>query len=251
MNESNRNEAAAEGHIFHRFDKELQHLIKLVSEMGTLATQQIRDAGKAVKKCDVERARQVMDREDRMDELDIEIEREIHRVLALRSPVARDLRILLTVNRMGSYLERIGDQARRVAKLCVELHSNSDRELNQRLFNGIPRMAKYVNAMVDMSIRAFENQDMELALEVVEMERDLSEQFDSAMRSLTTYVLEDPRFVGEAMKVVLGLRSLDRIGGHAKSICRQIIFMVKGVNVRHESLENLTAEVRSSRTSRP
>ena len=108
-------------------------------------------------------------------------------------------------------------------------------------------MAKYVNAMVGLSIQAFQEMDVELALEVIEMDKDLSEQFDAAVRSLSTYVLEDPRRVGEAVHVVLGLRSLDRIGGHAKSIGRQVIFMVKGINVRHQSIESLAAEIRADK----
>ncbi|KAA3627158.1 MAG: phosphate transport system regulatory protein PhoU, partial [Proteobacteria bacterium] len=199
------------------------------------------------KKADTERARLVLEREKQVDDLDNAIDDEIHRIIALRAPMARDLRILLSVNRIGSYLERIGDQASSIANLIIKLYQNADTVPDKRLLNGIPRMAKYVNAMVGMAVRAFQNMDMELALEVIEMDRDLNEQFDGAVRSLTTYVLEDPRRVGNAVEVVLGLRSLDRIGGHAKSIGRQVIFMVKGVNVRHQSVESLAAEVRSGR----
>lgn len=247
MNITDKAHATAEGHTFQRFDKELQSLIGLVDKMSELVQEQIRDAGKAIKKGDVERARRVLDREKQIDEYDNAVDEEIHRILALRAPMARDLRVLLTVNRMGSYLERIGDQARSIADLTVKLFQNNDTEPDKRLLNGIPRMAKYVNAMVGMSIRAFQNMDMELALEVIEMDRDLTEQFDAALRSLTTYVVEDPRRVGNAVQVVLGLRSLDRIGGHAKSISRQVIFMVKGVNVRHQSVESLAAEIRSQK----
>lgn len=239
--------STTEGHIFQRFDKELQSLIQLVDDMGGLVGDQIRDAGKAIKKADIDRARQVVDRDKQIDDLDNAVEEEIHRILALRAPMARDLRVLLTVNRIGSYLERIGDQARSIAELSLKLFQNTDTEPDKRLLNGIPRMAKYVNSMVGMSVRAFQDMDVELALEVIEMDRDLSEQFDAAIRSLTTFVLEDPRRVGNAVQVVLGLRSLDRIGGHANSICRQVIFMVKGVNVRHQSVESLAAEIRSGK----
>lgn len=246
MNSTDKAQAATEGHIFHRFDEELQALIALVGEMGDLVTEQIQEAGRAIRKGDIERARAILDREKKIDEFDCAIEDEIHRILALRQPMARDLRVLLTVNRLGSYLERIGDQARRVADLAIKLYKE-DAKPDERLLNGIPRMAKYVNAMVEMAIRAFQTMDEELALEVIEMDRDLSEQFDSAVRSLTTYVLEDPRRVGEAVHVVLGLRSLDRIGGHAKSIGRQIIFMVRGVSVRHQKVEDVAAEIRSGK----
>jgi len=240
-------EASAEGHIFHRFDDELQALIELVGQLGDLATAQISDAGKAIKKGDVERARQVLDREKEVDALDVAIDEEIHRVLAVRQPMAKDLRILLTVNRIGSYLERVGDQACEIAKLALALFQTDGGEPDKRLLSGIPRMAKYVHAMLGMSIRAFQNMDIQLALEVIEMNRDLNEQFDTSIRSLTTYVLEDPRRVGAAVQVVLGLRSLDRVGGHAMSVGCQVIFMVKGMNVRHQSPESLVAEIRAGK----
>lgn len=236
--------STTEGHIFHRYDEELQALVRLVVEMGELVGDQIRECGKAIKKGDIERARRILDREKKVDEYDDQIEDEIHRLLALRQPMARDLRVLLTVNRLGSYLERIGDQARDIARLTVKLYSD-EMAPDKRLLTGLPRMAKYVKAMLGMSIRAFETMDVELALEVIEMDRDLSEQFDSSVRSLSTFVLEDPRRVGDAVEVVLGLRSLDRMGGHAKSIGRQVIFMVKGINVRHQSAEDLAAELRA------
>ncbi len=246
MNSIDKAHAATEGHIVHRFDEEMHALIALVVEMGELVSEQIREVGKAIKKGDVERARLILDREKKIDEFDDAIEEEIHRILALRQPMARDLRVLLTVNRLGSYLERIGDQARGIADLAIRLFQD-DNKPDKRLINGIPRMAKYVNAMVEMAIQAFQNMDMELALEVIEMDRDLNDQFDASVRSLTTFVLEDPRRVGEAVHVVLGLRSLDRVGGHAKSIGRQVIFMVKGVSVRHQSVESVAAEIRSGK----
>ncbi len=248
MNTNEKAQEATEGHIYHRFDEELQALIAMVGKMGELASEQIRDAGKAIKKGDIDRARSILEREKQIDEYDRAIEEEIHRILALRQPMARDLRVLLTVNRLGSYVERVGDQARRVADLAIKLYRD-DAKPDERLLAGIPRMAKYVNAMVEMAIRSFQTMDVELALEVIEMDRDLNDQFDNAVRSLTTYVLEDPRRVGDAVHVVLGLRSLDRIGGHAKSIGRQVIFMVRGVSVRHQKVEDVAAEIRSSKDS--
>ena len=101
--------------------------------------------------------------------------------------------------------------------------------------------------MVAMSIRAFEEMDMELALEVLEMYDELNDQFDNSIRSVTTFVMTDARQVGQAVDVVLGLRSLDRVGGHAMSISKQIIFMVSGASVRHESQDVVAAEVRSAK----
>ena len=125
MNMKDTAKAATSGHIFHRYDNELQALIGLVGEMGELAKEQIRDAGKAIKKGDVDRARGVLERERRIDELDDAIDEEIHRLLALRAPMARDLRVLLTVNRLGSYLERIGDHARDMANLALREWQNT------------------------------------------------------------------------------------------------------------------------------
>ncbi len=236
--------SAIEGHIFHRYDDELQALIRLVVDMSKLVSEQIQECGKAIRKSDIERARRVLELDKEVDRHDDAIEDEIYRLLALRHPVARDLRVLMTVNRLGSYLERIGDQARGIAGRLVKLYSE-DEMPDKRLLSDLPRMATYVNAMLEMSIRAFETMDVELALEVINMDDELNEQFDASLRALTTYVVEDPRRVGNAVEVVLGLRSLDRMGGHAKSIGRQVIFMAKGINVRHQGARELAAEIRS------
>jgi len=236
-----------EGHIFHRFDDELSRLIALVSEMGELVTDQIRQVGKAIKKQDPERARQVIEREHRVDEIDLEIEQQIHRILAIRQPMARDLRIILSVNRMSSYLERCGDQSRLIADMCLRLNTGESVEPQRKLLAAIPRIAKFVNGMVGLSIKAFEDMDTELAIEVIEMQSDLNEQFDAGIRSMTTYVMEDARRIGLAVDVVLALRSLDRIGSYAESICRQTIFMATGINVRHKTTDKISAELEAAK----
>ena len=239
--------SATEGHIYSRYDRELNALVQQVSTMGKLVVKQVKEAGKAIKRGDVDRARKILENEERIDEMDGQAEQEIHRILALRQPMAKDLRAILTVNRMVSYLERIGDQTKNIAKLCIRLYEKSESPPDDKLVSGIPRMAKYVQTMVSMSIRAFEEMDMELALEVLEMYDELNDQFDNSIRSVTTFVMADARRVGQAVDVVLGLRSLDRIGGHAMSISKQIIFMVSGASVRHESQDVVVAEVRSAK----
>ena len=250
MNSPDQPETAVEGHIYKRYDKELESLVQLVVDMGTLVVKQVKESGKSIKKADPDRARKILENEQVVDEMDVKADQEIHRLLALRQPMARDLRIILAVNRLVSYLERIGDQSKSIASLCISLYgSDQSIKLDKKLVSGIPRMAKYVQSMVALSIRAFKDMDMELALEVIEMDRELNDQFDNAIRSVTTFIMQDARQIGQAVDVVLALRSLDRIGGHAKSISRQIIFMVKGTNVRHESNDVVAAEVRSAKSA--
>ena len=99
--------------------------------------------------------------------------------------------------------------------------------------------------MVHLSIQSFKNQDIELAIEVIEMNEELEAQFDSGIRSISTYVMQDPRKIGDAVEVIMGLRSLDRIGGHAKSISRQLIYMLKGINIKHETVDNFISTIRA------
>lgn len=233
------------GHTITRYNEELATLCNLVIDMGETVVRQIKDAGICIKTGDVEIAKNILQTELHIDKMDVSIEEKIIQVLALRQPVAKDLRVILSVNKIISFLERIGDQARVIAELSLKLYDNEHVSPDEKLIGGIPRMTRFVYTMVHLAIQSFKNQDIELAIEVIEMDAELEEQFDSAIRSISTYVMQDPRKIGNAVDVLMGLRSLDRIGGHAKSISRQLIFMVKGINIRHESFEDTISAVRS------
>ncbi len=232
-----------DGHIVKRYNDELEELNQMAIKMAGLVRRQIRDASRTLQDEDVDSAHIVVERDKAIDGLEVEIDDKILHLIAKRQPVAKDLREVLAVGKIVSDLERIGDQARRLARLTILFYDGDHSPPNYQLIADIPKLAKLVDSMVEKSILSFEKLSPELALEVVRMEGELDEEMKSALRRLSTFLLEDARSVGYVVDITLTLRALERIGGHAKYIARHSIFLVKGKDVRHESLEEVTAEV--------
>ncbi|MCG8427921.1 MAG: phosphate signaling complex protein PhoU [Chromatiales bacterium] len=233
-----------EGHTVQSYNSELEQLHQLVLDISELARRQIADAVQCLEDEDVEMAREVISRDQEVNELDVKADEEVIRIIAKRQPVARDLREVLTVNKVVSDLERVGDLARRVARLTLHFYGSNGNPPNSHLLSDIPKIAAYSDLMLEKAIIAFDELDLERALEVIKMEADLGEEFRSSLRRLSTYLMEDSRSVGHVTDVVLALRSLERIGGHAKNIAHLVVFLIKGKDVRHESIEAVSAEVK-------
>ncbi len=232
-----------EGHTVKAYNKELTHLHGLVLKISELARSQVRDAVQTLDDEDVEAAREVILRDRAINDLDIEADDEIVRIIAKRQPMAKDLREIITVGKIVSDLERIGDQARWVARLTIHFFEGNGVPPNHQILADIPKMGAYVDTMVEKATEAFDELDLEKALEVIELNVELEDEFRSALRRLSTFVMEDSRSVGIAADVVLGLRALERIGGHAKNMAGYVVFLIKGTDVRHESLEVVASEV--------
>jgi phosphate transport system protein len=188
-------------------------------------------------------AREVIRRDMEVNKLDLQADEEIIRVIARRQPMARDLREIMTAGKIVSDLERIGDQARRVARLTLQFYDNDRSPPNQHMLSDIYTMSRYVDEMIEKAIDSFDNRDLDRAGEVIEMGLDLVDQFRSAIRRLSTFIMEDSRSVGYAVDIVLALRALERVGGHSKNIARYMVYMIKGKDVRHETTERLLQEM--------
>lgn len=232
-----------DGHIVSSYNQELNHLHQLVIEIKELACRQVDEAMRSLQNRDVEVARQVMVDDRAIDELDVQADEEILHLIARRQPMARDLREIMTIAKIVGDLERIGDQARRLARLTIRFYDTDSSPPNRQLLDDLIRMADLVNTMVEDAVTAFDRHDLALALDVVRRDGVVGDEFSSAMRRLSTFIMEDSRSVGHMLDVVLGLRSVERIGGHAKNISRYVVFLVKGRDVRHESLEAVEAEI--------
>ncbi|MES9966966.1 MAG: phosphate signaling complex protein PhoU [Sedimenticola sp.] len=231
------------GHIVNRFNSELDHLHEMVLKLSALARVQMRDAVKTLDDEDPEAAQTVIERDNELNDLDIQADDEIIRLIAKRQPMAKDLRDIMTVGKIVSDLERIGDQARWVARMTIHFYDGDKLPPNGHLLDDIPRMAEMVGEMIEKAMTSFETLDLGQALEVIQMNLELENEFKSALRRLSTYLMEDSRSVGHVTEVVLGLRAIERAGGHAKNIAGYVVFLVKGTDVRHESLEQVAAEV--------
>jgi len=231
------------GHTVKRFDNEMRKLHDYVLDMGERVKKQILDAVKALDDEDPIAAREVIRRDRDINQLDVEIDEEIIRLIAKRQPMAKDLREILAIGKIVTDLERVGDQARKIARLVIQLYDHEGPPPNSQLLRDIPHMAAFCHEMVTNSLRAFDTLNLELAVETIKQDKELGEEFKAGLRRLSTYLMEDARSVGHVVEVVLGLRALERIGGHAKNIGGYVVFLITGRDVRHESLKAIMTEV--------
>jgi phosphate transport system protein len=237
------------GHIVKAYSAELEHLNKLVLDLGNLGQDQLRRAVETLKNEDPKAAGKVIDRDRKLNEIDIQADEEIIRLIAKRQPMAKDLRDILTVQKTISDLERVGDEARKIANLTIHFYGNGKTPPNNEILHDIYDMSDFVDEMLGLSLVAFTELDLDKALEVIEMDKKLYEDFRGSLRRLSTFIMEDSRNVGSVVDIVLALRALERIGGHAKNIGGFVIFLVTGKDVRHEDLQVITAEIEASRAT--
>lgn len=235
-----------EGHTVRRFDGEMTHLHDLVLQLGRGVVSQIEQAVATLQNEDPVAARKVIDRDQEMNQLDVQAEEELIKLIAKRQPMGRDLRELITVNHMVRDLERVGDQARKIAQLTVHFYDNDASPPNGQIVRDIISMSAFVGEMVATAVTAFDSLDLDKALVVMRRDLDLEAEFRSSLRRQSTFLFEDARSVGHVIDVVLALRALERIGGYAKNIGGYVVFLVTGQDVRHDSLE--TVEARLAKT---
>ncbi len=235
-----------DGHIVSSYNKDLNHLHQLVIQIKDLACKQVQEAVQSLEDENVELASAVIVSDREIDALDIKADEEIIRLIAKRQPMARDLREIMTVAKIVGDLERIGDQARRLARLTIRFYDGDVPPPNSHLLDDLSKMGAFVNLMVEDAVAAFDDLDLNLALDVIRRDDVVSDDFRSALRRLSTFIMEDSRSVGHMVDVVLGLRALERIGGHAKNIGRYVVFLVKGKDVRHKTIEAVEAEITST-----
>ena len=232
-----------EGHIVSGYNNELNDLHQTVLQMRNLVREQIKSALKSLQDEDVRGARAVIRHDQKINDLDIQADDAIIHLITKRQPLAKDLREVLAVGKIVSDLERMGDQARWVARLTIRFYEGESQPPHQQLLTDISKMAAYVDTMVDEAVTAFDQLDLQRALEVLHQDQELESEFKSALRRLSTYLLEDARNVGHIADVVLALRALERIGGHAKNIAGHVVFLIHGKDIRHATLEEITEEL--------
>jgi len=220
-------------HMVHRFDDELNEIANLVDKMGVLAIEQLRRAVKSLKKEDPARAQKVIIRDRKLNDLDVEIDEKIIHLIAKRAPVARDLRQIITLAKVVTDLERSGDEARKIARLCVRIYESDHHAPSEHILHDIYSMSKYVENMLKVAMDAFSSLAIEKAFSVLRMDKELEAQFNASLRQLSTFVMQDARNIGHFVDIVLGIRALERFGGHAKNIAGHVIFLGTAHDVRH------------------
>ncbi|MFQ5659024.1 MAG: phosphate signaling complex protein PhoU [Gammaproteobacteria bacterium] len=227
-------------HISRQFDNELENIRNQVLLMGGLIEQQLSDAIKSMTDSDMELAESVIRNEFEVNRYDVSIDEECTRILARRQPAAGDLRLIMAIIKTITDLERIGDEAEKVAKMAIDL---SEKQGPRSYYVGINAMGNHVLKMLHDALDAFARMDSEAALEVVRKEPESDEQYSAILRQLITYMMEDPRNITSAMDAVWTARAMERIGDHVRNLCEYVIFFVEGKDVRHISVEEMEKKV--------
>jgi len=212
-----------------QFDEELTVLNKTLLKMAAFVEESIALSVKALKERNEEFVRQVLEREKTINDLDIEIDQVSLKLIALKQPMAKDLRLIVSAMKMGGELERIGDLAVNIAERTIELLKVP---LLKPLID-IPRMASLAQGMVRDSLKAFINQDAPLARNVCERDQEVDQLNDQVFRELLTYTIADPTAISRAVELILIARHLERIADHATNISEDVIYLVDGRTIKH------------------
>lgn len=222
-------------HISRRYNEELEDIRNRVLAMGGLVEQQLQDAMTALDNRDASLAAEVVKRDFEVNAMEVTIDEECNSVLARRQPAASDLRLVVAVIKTITDLERIGDEAERIARMVSDL---VDEDYSGRLFTQIRNLGHHVRTMVHGALDAFAHLDTDNAVRVWSEDRQVDEEYDSLMRELMTYMMEDPRTIPGILKAMFAARAMERIGDRAGNICEYVIYLVKGKDVRHTRIDD-------------
>lgn len=230
-------------HISQRFNTDLENLKTDLLEMGGLVENQISDALRSLEALDSSMAQRVLQNEPRVDEMEIAIDEQCTLVLAKRQPAASDLRMVLAVAKAVRDLERMGDEAQKVATMALALSEDGGSPSG---YIELRHIGAGVLNMLRNALDAFARYDAVQALNVMKEDRIIDQEYKSALRQLVTYMMEDPRSISRVMNVLWALRALERIGDHAHNLAEHLIYLVKGKDVRNVSLAELEKQITST-----
>jgi len=228
-------------HTYKQFDAELEMVRARVLEMGGLVEEQVNRAIDALIDGDVKAAEEVIATDHMVNSLEVGTDEACTQIIALRQPTASDLRLILTIIKTITDLERIGDEAAKIARFALRVYE-SDRIVTPR-YSEIKYMAGLALKMLRESLDAFARLDVSAAAAVARQDMEVDEEFHLITRHLITYMMEDPRTISTFIDLMFVVKAIERIGDHAKNISEYVVFMVKGKDVRHTSLEELEKEL--------
>jgi len=227
-------------HTLKQFDIDLEDLKSRVLAMGGLVEQQFAYAMDGLASGEMSLIEQVIRNDQLVNRHEVELDEACVRLIARRQPTAVDLRMVMTVIKIITDLERIGDEAKKIAKMARDIHGGDSRVVPRiELRSG----ANIALAMLRKSLDAFVRMDVTVSAEVARQDREVDASFKAAMRQLITFMMEDPRTISSSLDLLFVARAIERIGDHAKNISEYIVYLVKGRDVRHLGLEALEREI--------
>jgi phosphate transport system protein len=227
-------------HISQQYNIELETIRTHLSEMGGMAQRQVNDAIQALIDADMERAEQVVRGDLKVNNMEMTIDEECIRILARRQPAASDLRLVIAVTKAITDLERIGDEASKIARQAIAMNKDG---LSPRGYIEVRHIGGRVSSMLQDALDSFARLDMDLALTVVQTDKQVDMEYSTAMRELVTFMIEDPRSITRVLNIMWSLRALERIGDHARNLAQYVIYLVNGEDVRHSNLEEIEQNI--------
>ncbi|CAG9931476.1 phosphate signaling complex protein PhoU [Candidatus Nitrotoga arctica] len=228
-------------HTSKQFDAELEAVRARVLQMGGLVESQIRLAIEALVSGDVPLMNRIINDDHRVNAMEVEIDESCNQIIARRQPAAGDLRMVMTVIKTITDLERIGDEAEKIARMGKLLAQRNSLILPR--YTEIKHAAELALDMLRKSLDAFARLDLAYAAQVVRQDELVDEEFRTIMRYLITFMMEDPRTISTALEILFVAKAIERIGDHAKNMSEYVVYMVKGKDVRHVTVEEIEREV--------
>ncbi len=228
-------------HISRQFDAELEAIRANVLQMGGLVESQIKSAIESLVNGDVALMNRVIEDDHRVNGMEVKIDESCTQVIARRQPTASDLRLVMTVVKTITDLERIGDEAEKIARMAKMLSQKHGLVIPR--YNEIKHASEIAVDMLRKSLDAFARLDVAMAAQAVRQDDLVDEEFRAIMRYLITFMMEDPRTISTSLEILFVAKAIERIGDHAKNISEYVIYMVKGRDVRHVTVDEIEREV--------
>jgi phosphate transport system protein len=229
-------------HSIRRYDEELEAMRSRVLQMGGLVESQVRTAMDAFERADLDLAQQAIDADKRVNELEMDLDQMVNNVIARRQPTAGDLRMITGIAKVITDLERIGDEASKIARAVKWLHE----KVGQSRVNRIPDIrysGEEAVSMLRRSLDAFARMDAQSAAATIKDDQGVDERFRAILRQLITFMMEDPRSISACIDTVWVAKAIERIGDHSKNIGEHVIFIAQGWDARHQPIEEIERAV--------
>lgn len=229
-------------HLSTQFDTELTSVSSQVMELGGLVESQIRQAIYALQHFNMDAAHEVTANEARVNAMELEIDRDLSSIIARRQPTARDLRLLIAISKTTANLERVGDEAEKIARMVRSIiESGTPRSLPSL---ELRYAADLASGLLNKALDAFARLDVNAALSILKEDDLIDKEFDGFVRKLITYMMEDPRTISPSLDLLFLAKAIERIGDHAKNIAEFIIYVVKGEDVRHSTIDRIESVIK-------
>ena len=228
-------------HISKQFNAELEAVRSSVLQMGGLVEEQIERAIEALTTGNIDLIEQVIADDHRVNAMEVSIDEICSQIIARRQPTAGDLRMIMTVIKTITDLERIGDEAAKIARMAKLIYGAGRKHMPR--FIEIRHVANIAIEMLRKSLDAFARLDLTAAAQVVRQDELVDEEFRSIIRQLITFMMEDPRMISTSLEILFAAKAIERIGDHAKNMSEYVVYLVKGKDVRHVTVEEIEREV--------